>query len=101
MSIKKQYLKSKSTCKVTFRLTKKTAAGAATACLAGDFNNWKTDSTPMKALKNGDFTATINLPPGEYQFRYYVNGSQWITDDGADRYASSGFGDSQNGVVVV
>lgn len=102
MSVKKQYLKSKPACRVTFRLTKKAAAGASTACVAGDFNNWQPASTPMKALKNGDFTITLNLEAGrEYQYRYFIDGRHWITDDQADRYTGSGFSDSQNGVVAV
>jgi 1,4-alpha-glucan branching enzyme len=102
MSIKKQYLKSKPECKVTFRLTRKAAAGASKACVAGDFNGWQPAAAPMKALKSGDFTITLNLESGRsYQYRYIVDGNHWITDDEADSYASSGFADNQNGVVVV
>jgi 1,4-alpha-glucan branching enzyme len=102
MSIKKQYLKNKPVCKVTFRLTRKVADGAAKAFLAGDFNNWQTASIPMKALKNGDHTVTLELAPGhEYQYRYLVDGNRWVTDDSADRYVASGFADSQNAVIVV
>lgn len=102
MSIKKRYLKSKPECKVTFRLTRTAAAGASKACIAGDFNDWQPAATPMKALKGGDFTVTLDLQSGrEYQYRYIVDGHQWITDDDADRYTGSGFADHQNGVVVV
>ena len=73
MSVKKQYLKSKPICKVTFRLPKNAASGARKAAVAGEFNDWKTDETPMKPLKNGDFTVTVVLKPGkEYQYRYVV-----------------------------
>ena len=102
MSIKKQYLKSKPVCKVTFRLPRQRAAGARKAALAGEFNDWKVDRTPMKALKNGDFTVTLNLKTGqEYQYRYIVDNQGWITDDGADKYVHSGFADCQNSVVVI
>ena len=38
MSLKKQYLKTKPACKVTFRLNANEAGEAATAKLVGDFN---------------------------------------------------------------
>ena len=102
MSIKKQYLKSKPFCKVTFRLDKQTAGSAKKASLAAEFNNWKADKTPMKALKNGDFTVTVNLTTGrEYQYRYVVDGTNWVTDSKADKYVPAGIANDQNAVVVV
>ncbi len=102
MSIKKQYLKSKPVCKVTFRLNKKSVGKAQKACVAAEFNGWRVDKTPMKALKNGDFTVTVALDKGhEYQYRYVVDGKHWITDDEADKYVQAGIANTQNGVVVV
>ncbi len=102
MSIKKQYLKTKPLCKVTFRLDKKNIGEARNVAIAGEFNGWKADETPMKPLKNGDFTATVVLSKGhEYQYRYVVDGRHWITDDSADKYVHSGISDDQNAVVVV
>lgn len=102
MSIKKQYLKDKPVCKVTFRLDKKMIAGAKKASLAAEFNEWKAEKTPMKALKSGDFTVTVTLDKGrEYQYRYLVDGRHWITDDGADKYVHTGVDNDRNAVVVV
>lgn len=101
MSIKKQFLKSKPVCKVTFKLPKNLANGAGSVFLAGDFNNWNPEANPMKGLKSGDFTATLSLESGnEYQFRYLVDGSVWQNDPEADKYVASPY-DSQNGVLVV
>lgn len=100
MSIKKQYLKDK--CKVTFRLDKKAIGAATKASIVAEFNEWKIDKTPMKALKNGDFTVTVTLDKGrEYQYRYVVDGQNWVTDDAADKYVHSGIANSQNAVVIV
>lgn len=56
----------------------------------------------MKALKNGDFTVTVTLDKGrEYQYRYVVDGNNWITDSAADKYVHSGVDTAQNSVVVV
>ncbi len=102
MSIKKQYLKSKPQCKVTFRLDKKSVGSAQKAFLAAEFNEWKPDKTPMKPLKNGDFTVTVTLDKGhEYQYRYVVDGNNWITDKQADKYVHSGVDSNQNAVVIV
>ena len=54
MSLKKQYLKSKPICKVTFKLKASEANNADTAKLLGDFNAWDIQAEPMKKLKNGD-----------------------------------------------
>jgi len=40
MSIKKQYLKTKPVCKVTFRISEKRGNSAGTARDVGEFNNW-------------------------------------------------------------
>jgi 1,4-alpha-glucan branching enzyme len=101
MSIKKQQLKSKPVCKVTFRLPKEEANSASSIHVVGEFNNWDTKATPMKKQKNGTFTTTLNLEPGkEYQFRYLIDGKYWENDWNADKYAPTPFGDCDNSVVV-
>ena len=52
MSIKKQFLKRKPVCKVTFRIPEELGNSAKTAHVVGEFNNWDFSSTPMKKLKN-------------------------------------------------
>ncbi|CAN5274163.1 hypothetical protein BH23BAC1_BH23BAC1_49350 [soil metagenome] len=97
MGISKKTLKNKS--KVTFTIPKNVGKTAESAYLAGDFNSWDTAALPMKKLKEGSFTATIDLETGkEYQFRYLIDGS-WQNDEAADKYVSSGTGD-ENSVVV-
>jgi 1,4-alpha-glucan branching enzyme len=102
MITRKQYLKSKPVCKVTFRLPKTAANGARKAGIAGEFNEWKADQTPMKALKSGDFTATVTLTAGhEYQYRYLLNNDTWITDTDADKLVHCKFANCKNSVVTV
>jgi len=101
MSLKKQYLKTRPLCKVTFSLPSQIAKLANTANLVGDFNDWNANATPMKRLKNGTFTATLNLRRGEeYQFRYLLDGVRWENDGKADKYVANAYG-SENSVVVV
>jgi 1,4-alpha-glucan branching enzyme len=102
MTVKKQYLKTKPYCKVTFRLDKKSAGGAHKVAVAGDFNAWAPHTTPMKALKSGDFTATLNLPKGRaYQYRYVIDGHLWMTDPLADKRIYCEYADAENAVVEV
>lgn len=102
MSFKKQYLKSKPVCKVTFKLTKEEAKNADSVKLLGDFNGWDKASQPMKKLKSGGFTATVNLDKGnEYQFRYLLDGKEWENDWNADQYIPSDLAYEDNSVVAV
>lgn len=102
VGLKKHYIKSRNLCKVTFTLPKMAAAHANSVSIVGDFNNWSSNAHPMKKLKGGDFTATVELEPGnEYQFRYLIDGSRWENDWNADKYVRSPFGDSDNSVVIV
>jgi 1,4-alpha-glucan branching enzyme len=100
--MKKEYLKRKNVCKVTFRLPRIAAPGAKSVCVVGEFNNWNIYGNPMKKLKTGDFTLTLGLEPGrEYQFRYLIDESRWENDWNADKYVKSPYGDSDNSVVIL
>jgi 1,4-alpha-glucan branching enzyme len=103
MSLKKQYLKSKPVCKVTFSMDKNTVSGAKNVDLLGEFNNWNTaEPVKMKLLKNGTFKVTIDLPAEkEFQFKYLLDGENWMNDNKADKYVNSGIGAEENSVVVL
>ncbi len=101
MSIKKQFLKSKPVCKVSFKVSKELANGALKVNIAGDFNNWNKTSDEFNALKDGSFSLAIDLETGHnYQFRYVLDGINWINDEAADAYQNGGFG-SQNSVITL
>lgn len=102
MPLKKQYLKSKPVCKVTFTLDKKHVSGVKKIALLGDFNEWKDKkSNYMRKLKDGSFTRTVDLEVGKaYQFRYLADGDNWINDPKADGYAVSQYG-TDNCVVEI
>jgi 1,4-alpha-glucan branching enzyme len=102
MAFKKQYLKSKAVCKVTFKISKDEAHEAESVRLVGDFNNWDKTSAPMKKLKDGSFTATLELEKdAKYQFRYLLNDLQWENDAAADEYLPSPISYDENSVVTV
>jgi 1,4-alpha-glucan branching enzyme len=100
MSIQKKFLKSKPVCKVTFKISEKVSDGAENAYVVGEFNDWSTSATPMKRLKNGSFSATVDLAKNRsYQFRYLLGQSKWENDPEADGYLPTPYGDSQNSVI--
>jgi 1,4-alpha-glucan branching enzyme len=102
VSLKKRYLKSKPVCKVTFELPRKAAPAAESVGLAGDFNGWDPQVTPLTRKKSGDFNVTLELASGrEYQFRYVIDGQTWENDWQADRYAPSEIPGVENSVVAV
>ena len=100
-SLKKQYMKSTPVCKVTFRLPKDAAPDANTVSVVGEFNDWDMTEHQMKKLKNGDFTATVELPCNrEFRFRYLIDSCRWENDWSADKYVANEHG-SDDSVVVV
>ena len=101
MSIKKQYLKSKPLCKVTFSLPKEATNSAKKVTVVGEFNDWNEKALPMKKLKDGSFKVTQDLSVGqEYQFKYLLDGKVWENDSSADKYVSNEF-TTENSVIVL
>ncbi|MFL1011972.1 isoamylase early set domain-containing protein [Flavisericum labens] len=96
MAIKKQYLKSKPVCKVTFSLP---AEDAKKVSVVGTFNDWNEKKTALKKLKNGTFKGTLDLETGSsYEFKYLVDGV-YVNDEAADAYAWNDFAGAENGVL--
>jgi len=76
------------------------APGAESVMLAGDFNNWSPEATPMvPAGEDGRFKALLPLAPGKYCYRYVIDG-RWSHDPHNDRVEANPFGDL-NSVVEV
>lgn len=97
MAIKKQYLKSKPVCKVTFSVP---AEEAKSVAVVGTFNEWNTEATELKKLKNGTFKGTVDLESeNSYEFRYVVDGVTYINDEQADAYQWNEFAAADNGVL--
>jgi 1,4-alpha-glucan branching enzyme len=102
MSIRKQYLKSRPVCKATFRIPEAMGNSAKSAHIVGEFNNWALFSAPMKKLKSGAFTTTLELETGrEYQFRYVLDQKIWQNESDADKSVPTPYGDSENSVIVI
>jgi chromosome partitioning protein len=76
------------------------APGANDVKLAGDFNNWEPEHTPMVPVPDGEaFQTLLPLSPGRYRYRYVVDGS-WRSDPHNTYVESNPFGEL-NSVVEV
>jgi 1,4-alpha-glucan branching enzyme len=97
MAIKKQYLKSKPVCKVTFTVP---AEEAKKVAVVGSFNEWNTKKAfQLKKLKNGNFKGTVDLEKdNSYEFRYLVDGT-YTNDEQADAYAWNDYAGAENCVL--
>jgi chromosome partitioning protein len=75
------------------------AEGAQDVRLAGDFNNWNPERTPMRMVRKATYQVQLPLPPGRYQYRYVVDG-RWEKDPANQKVAPNPFGEV-NSVVEV
>ena len=65
------------------RLTRFTcyAPEAKSVFLAGTFNDWRPESTPMEKDAEGNWSVTVSLKPGRYEFKYVVDGAWCCAPD--------------------
>ena len=99
MAIKKQYLKTKPVCKVTFSV--EPSLEASKVAVVGDFNNWDPKKSPLKKLKNGTFKGTIDLPAeSSFEFRYLVD-DHYVNDSEADRFQWNDYAGTENAVLEI
>ncbi len=68
--------------------------------VAGSFNNWNATAHPLSYDRDsGVFRATVDLPPGTYEYKFLVDGVWCIDPDGPD-WTSNEFG-SLNSLIHV
>jgi len=63
--------------------------------LMGDFNNWNPKKHPMKKDENGKWTKAVILPPGQYEYKFLVDG-KWKEDPQNDRICPNNLGTYNN-----
>ena len=68
-------------------------AGARTAAVCGEWNDWSADAGVMRRGAEGEFSLTVDLDTGRaYRFRYLLDGRRWDNDWAADAYVRNDFG---------
>jgi len=70
---------------------------AASVSVAGIFNDWNMNANPMTLGDDGTWRAVIDLGAGSYEYKFVVNGSQWVADPDNPKTA----GDYGNSLLVV
>jgi len=63
--------------KVEFKYS---APNARQVYLAGGFNRWNATDNAMEKGKGGIWKITLEFEPGIYQYKFVVNGTDWIQD---------------------
>src|SRR5690349_9694591 len=57
--------------------------------VAGDFNNWSRDATPMQKGGDNAWSATVKLNEGVQHYKFVVDGDKWVNDPNADKSLES------------
>jgi len=65
---------------------------AESVCIAGTFNDWRPEVTPMIHLGAGRWAKDLALPPGVYEYCLVLDGSKWVTDPSAGETTPNPFG---------
>jgi hypothetical protein len=67
--------------------------------IAGDFNDWGKSPINMVPDGNGQWSAVVPLKPGQYAYRFIVDG-KWCDDPNCNQRVANGFG-SENSLIKV
>jgi 1,4-alpha-glucan branching enzyme len=76
------------------------AGNATKVSLVGEFNGWNPDSDPMQIDENGIWTTTKKLPPGNIEYKFWVDG-EWMQDPENLRTCPNCFGTLNNVAKVI
>lgn len=55
------------------------AKGAAQVAITGDFTRWSKDGIRLRRGQNDEWRTTLELQPGEYQYKLLIDG-EWADD---------------------
>jgi hypothetical protein len=67
--------------------------------VAGSFNEWKPERTPLAPRGNGRWAGDLAVKPGRHEYLFVVDG-QWLPDPNAKESVQNPFGGT-NSVLVV
>lgn len=73
--------------------------GAKRVCVAGSFNGWKPEKTPLVQKDNGRWVGDLAVNPGRHEYLFVVDG-QWLPDPNAKESVQNPFG-GRNSILTV
>ena len=76
------------------------AGAAQSIAVVGDFNGWIKKADPLEKGADGHFSLTLQLAPGNYAYKFVVNGEWYIADPRCTQFVHDGYG-GKNSVLVV
>jgi len=82
--------------RVSFELVKPDAKNV---YVAGDFNDWKPERTPLSPAANGRWVGDLPVKPGRHEYLFVVDG-QWMPDPNAKESVQNPFG-GRNSILGV
>jgi hypothetical protein len=76
------------------------APAARAVAIAGDFNGWDAERTPLVAAGSGVWSVALRLAPGRYTYTFVVDGTRFVADPAAPRAVGDDFGTPSSVVTV-
>lgn len=73
--------------------------GAKSVCVAGSFNQWTPETTPLVRKGNDCWVGDLTVKPGRHEYLFVVDG-QWVPDPNAKESVANPFG-GMNSVLIV
>jgi 1,4-alpha-glucan branching enzyme len=67
--------------------------------VAGSFNNWQPEQTPLAPAGDGRWMGAVKVQPGRHEYLFVVDG-QWLPDPNARESVENPFG-GRNSVLTV
>jgi hypothetical protein len=67
--------------------------------VAGSFNSWQPEQTPLVSAGNGRWAGDLKVGPGRHEYLFVVDG-QWLPDPNAKESVENPFG-GKNSVLTV
>ena len=73
---------------------------ATSVAVAGSFNGWNPEATPLHRAADGTWTTAVRLRPGRHVYQFVIDRSRWIPDPRSPRDPADDFG-TPNSVITV
>ena len=73
--------------------------GAKQVSVAGSFNQWRPEATPLRPDGKGRWVGDLAVRPGRHEYLFVVDG-QWLPDPNAKEFVANPFG-GKNSVLLV
>jgi hypothetical protein len=74
---------------------------ATSVAVAGSFNGWSSSAWALSdADEDGTWTGSFPVASGVYQYKFVIDGTEWITDPGNPETADDGYGGLNSELTV-